>query len=66
MTPFEKRQYKRVTKRRKHQRDMAKLMQKVGGYNSFKWRTIVDRIRVRLVRKLQLAQARKEARLSNG
>ena len=66
MTPFEKRQYIRVSKRRKHQRDMAKLMQKLGGYNSFKWRTIADRIRVRIFRQLQLVQARKIAKASNG
>jgi len=44
---------------------MAKIMLKAGGYNSFGWRTIVDRIRVRILRRLQFTQASKEAKASN-
>lgn len=62
---FARRHELRKARRRKHQRDMAKLMKKSGGYNSFGWRMIVDRIRVKVIRQIQFAQARKEAKASN-
>lgn len=65
MTTFEKRHELRKAKRRLHQRGMAKLMQKAGGYNSFKWRMVVDRVRIKVVRRVQFAQARKEAKIAN-
>ena len=40
-------------------------MQKLGGYNSFKWHTFIDKIKQKIIRKLQMTQARKEAKLSN-
>lgn len=63
--PFARRHELRKARRRLHQRKTAKLMRKLGGYNSFGWRMEVDRIRIRILRRIQFAQARKEAKASN-
>jgi len=65
MTEFEKRQYKRVSARRQHQRQMHKLMIKKGGYNSLAWHAVIGRIKYRIIRQLQIVEARKVAKASN-
>ena len=62
---FQQRQSIRVGKRRKHQRDMAKLMRKVGGWQSSSWSTFISKIKLKIMRRLQMAKARKEAKISN-
>ncbi len=63
---FKERQQLRKFKWKIHQKRNAKLMRKFGGYNSFKWRTFVDRIRAKILKKIRIAQMRQKTNVSNG
>jgi len=62
---FQVRQSSRKAKRERHQRRMAKLMKSVGGYRSSMWNIFISKIQLKIMRRIQMAHARKEAKISN-